>query len=473
MTTIEYILSVDRKSHDNLMTDEERFAAESAMESLSIKELETLSQMLNKEKVLYIKCSEMKNGLVKEPFPYYDPCTYYPYRAKMESFDCLLTWVRDKVKGKLSYAKRILVKNFEGYSYSQQIQILKILLDQAPSDRRFAYKQLFLCWDDQMKDDVVESWKRFHDDECARLITHFFPTAFIKDNLRELSVPRNYYTLCRRLGRESWFKPKRVLFPEDITVRYYLEAMAYTKYPISSAEAREILFRLVSVVIHSILINKEKEGIHGDVNYIPSITETTMAYYFDIRNCDFSQLPNMSRIFVCLCRMGLFGVVEDFIRWNYDLVEHYTMLKTIISPNKYLYGGACIIDILSVAWYLFPKDLAYMLDYESYEESTWLNSNWDVLLCPVPRKNKEESFRLEDKLRILSDDDFDWIPVRYRPDTNCAFMEFNDSEQHYTSEEEQIRIANANPTLCFCEDISLCEGFSKNKTSILDFDAPY
>ena len=116
MTGIDYILNADRNNKNGTLTDEEKSTADSTLRSLSVDEVDTLYQPLDEDSVFYELCSCMQ----KHPnrffrLSYYDPSSYEPYRRKTESFDCLLKWAKERVKGKMSYAKRILCANFEGY----------------------------------------------------------------------------------------------------------------------------------------------------------------------------------------------------------------------------------------------------------------------------------------------------------------------------------------------------------------------
>ena len=340
-------------------------------------------------------------------------------------------------------------------SYSQQIKILKVLLFLAPSDRRFAYKRLFSLWDKNMTDEIAECWKQFHDNDCANLITRLLPLEFIRENIESLSLPRNYYTLCRRLGNEPWFKPRKELFPDDITVRYYLEAMAYTQYPISNAEAREILFMMVSVAMHSILLNESADGMDERewLFRLDDRIQHNMSEWFDIRNCSFMNMYCLGIILSLLCKMGCYEAVEEFTRWNNSLADHYARLKTLMPYYSYYSPGAYFINVLSVAWYLFPKDLSYMLDYSSYICGTRLNKNWDILLHVVPRKLiKKLPVTLENSLRKLSNDDFDVERLRENMalDSN-SIIAYNNTE-FYVCKEEARRVILANPALLFPSD---------------------
>ena len=208
---------------------------------------------------------------------------YRPLGPKRESFDCLLNWVSERKKGKLTYAKTILTENFRGYSDYQQKKILKVFLQQAYGYRKFAYFKLYANWDEKMIPHVLQCWKKFHDDTCGWLIIRLFPTDVVKEISKELATPRNFYLLCKRLGKELPFYPDKELFSEYISIVDYLDAISHTRYSITSDEAEGLIYFIVSVVMYGLSCDHEFYGKYpGGILELPDGSEATTKNYFRI-----------------------------------------------------------------------------------------------------------------------------------------------------------------------------------------------
>jgi len=302
---------------------------------------------------------------------------------KQESFDTLLKWVVERKRGKLSYAKQILTGGFYYYSYSQQVKIVKAFLSQSLSDRRFAYSKLYGLWDESFVDVVKQAWNEFHDEECGWLITRFFPKDFLVENLDALSTPYNYFFLCKRLGQEEWFVPVKDKFKSNITIVQYLEAVSMTRHPIAEEEAWELLYRMVSVAIYAHLANNERrETRMGPIMVDETGHDMTMSYWFRFPEFLIYKNDNFKEVLVYLCLMGLQNTVRDFCTWCDSVKATFSDVAGPLTPSNPNVTGK---KFLSVIIDVFPDKFRYMLEYETFQNQTWLNRRWLIMLRPQRR----------------------------------------------------------------------------------------
>lgn len=311
---------------------------------------------------------------------------------KRESFDTLLKWAVERRRGKVRYAKDILTGGFYYYSYSQQVKIVKAFLFLSLSDRRFAYRKLYGLWDESFVDVVKRAWNEFHDEECGWLITRFFPKEFLVKNLDALSTPYNYYYLCKRLGQEEWFFPVRDKFKSNITIAQYLEAVSMTRHPITEDEAKELLYRMVSVAIYANLANNERiETRLGEIMIDETGHDLTMSYWFRCPEFLIYKNDNFKEVLVYLCLMGLKDTVKDFCTWCDSVKAKFSDIVGPLTPSNPDVTGR---KFLSVLIDIFPDKFRYMLEYETFQKQTWLNRRWRIMLQPQKRKEYGSEIRM-------------------------------------------------------------------------------
>ena len=399
MDILKYIKEVASKP----MSEYNREALAFMLASLSSNERDKIQNAIDSEKLREIyKC---RTSFLSEDFiKYYDPKEYKSSINKTEPFEVLLRWTVERTEGKLSAAKRILKHYFYGYSTEQQVKIIKALLLQARSDRRFAYQKIFAQWNEELADDILACWNEFHDEECATLITRLFPTEIIKDNLIELSIPSNYYTLCKRVGAEPWFKIDVNKFPDGISIFRYLEAVALAKASIETNEAEELLYRMISVAAFSSITDVEDPNkVPYEVRLKESRLDMSSTKNYFYLFPDLIYVARTREILSYLSIMGLHDVVNNFLLWRSTVEDHYLRMKKVYKEEDKYYGK----EILSLIYYLFPTKYKYMLEFEEHSRYTWLNTRWDVLKNrkerPVPLK---ETYKIEDYIIKFSESDF-------------------------------------------------------------------
>lgn len=143
---------------------------------------------------------------------------------------------------KKAEARKELNRRFEYLDYSQQIKILLAHLNSVSNDRRWAYTRLIDYWEPCFIAPVLKLWETHHEPRCSWPLVHHFPKEYIIEHLDELtSIPRNYYFICLRFGRDNDFNiDKTKLAPYDL-----IRVASKTGMPLSYDEVMKCLFSII------------------------------------------------------------------------------------------------------------------------------------------------------------------------------------------------------------------------------------
>lgn len=111
----------------------------------------------------------------------------------------------DKSGGKVTKSRNEIEWRFKALDWRYQKQILFAFLQSGKSDRDWAYRKLFVFWDDCFMPVLQELWEKYHEERLTWLIIRYFPIEFLKRNYEKLSVGRNYFFLCNRMFDDKDF----------------------------------------------------------------------------------------------------------------------------------------------------------------------------------------------------------------------------------------------------------------------------
>ena len=147
----------------------------------------------------------------------------------------------DKKGGKIVESRKDIEWRFNGLDWRYQKQILLAFLESGKSDRAWAYKKLFVYWDDCFIPVLQELWERYNEETLTWLIIRYFPIDFLKNNYDRLNEGRNYYYLCSRLfDTEGFVVDKSRLNECDlIRIRHLLGET------VTLGEVKDLFFLLV------------------------------------------------------------------------------------------------------------------------------------------------------------------------------------------------------------------------------------
>ena len=147
----------------------------------------------------------------------------------------------DKSGGKVTASRNEIEWRFNALDWKYQKQILFAFLQSGMSDRKWAYKKLFAFWDDCFVHVLKDLWELHHERELAWLIIQFFPSGYLKQNMKEFSEGRNYYFLYQRLRED----PDFVLDKTRLNEADLLSVMIETGEIITDDDIRDMFYMII------------------------------------------------------------------------------------------------------------------------------------------------------------------------------------------------------------------------------------
>ena len=119
--------------------------------------------------------------------------------------------------------------------------------------------------------------------------------------------------------------------------------------------------------------------------------EQSVSYWFRFSEFLVYKNYNFKEVMVYLCLMGLQDVVKDFCSWCDSIKDKFVEIVGPLVPSNPDVTGK---KFLSVIIDLFPDDYRYMLEYDSFQVNTWLNSRWQIMLQPQKRTKDGRDIRM-------------------------------------------------------------------------------
>lgn len=138
----------------------------------------------------------------------------YEKRKHNRPISVVIKGYLDKSGGKVTESRNEIEWRFKALDWHYQKQILFAFLQSGKSDRDWAYRKLFVFWDDCFIPILQELWEKYHDERLTWLIIRYFPIEFLKRNYEKLNVGRNYYFLCSRMFDDKDFVVDKTQFNE-------------------------------------------------------------------------------------------------------------------------------------------------------------------------------------------------------------------------------------------------------------------
>ena len=260
----------------------------------------------------------------------------------------------DKSGGKVTASRNEIEWRFNALDWKYQKQILFAFLQSGMSDRKWAYKKLFAFWDDCFIPMLKELWKLHHDRELAWLIIQFFPSDYLKQNMKEFSEGRNYYFLYQRLREDPDFALDRTKLNEaDL-----LSVMNETGEIITNDDIWDMFY---------MIIYKLCKGVYKFGAY------KVMAY-------DDKEPPLITMFDSSIVRLML-GVIANKLE-RYELVEEL---------RKWM------LHVSSILW----KEYGYSYNYGTNKERHEILSNHCMKYIPQKYKDVWDTFDNNNQQQFL------------------------------------------------------------------------
>ena len=222
------------------------------------------------------------------------------------------------------------------------------------SDRKWAYKKLYAFWDDCFIPSLKEVWELHHDIELAWIIIQFFPSNYLKKNIKEFSKGRNYYFLYHRLRED----PDFVLDKTKLNEADLLSVMIETGEIITDGDIRDMFY---------IIIYKLCKGVYKFGAYI-------------IITCDDQEPPLLTMFESPIVRIMLEIITVKLKK--YELAEE--LRKWMVSVSNALW-----------------KEYGYSYNYGSNEERHDILSNHCMKFIPQEYKDEWDTFDKNNQQQFL------------------------------------------------------------------------
>lgn len=165
----------------------------------------------------------------------------YKKRAHNRPISTVIKDYLDKSGGKVTVSRNEIEWRFNALDWKYQKQILFAFLQSGMSDRKWAYKKLYAFWDDCFIPSLKELWELYHERELAWLIIQFFPSGYLKQNVKDFCEGRNYFFLYERLRENSDF----VLDKTKLNEADLLSVMIETDEIITDDDIKDMFYMII------------------------------------------------------------------------------------------------------------------------------------------------------------------------------------------------------------------------------------
>lgn len=153
----------------------------------------------------------------------------------------LLKWYADKGSGKVTDARKEILRRFDYLDWRVQKRIALAFLQGGKSDREWAYRKIYRLWDKCFQEPVRRLWEEHHENMCAWSVIKYFPMDYVKANAEQLEEVNGYYHLCMRLAEEADY----VIDRSKLKGGEYLAVMNNCHRKVSEVAAKDIFFQSV------------------------------------------------------------------------------------------------------------------------------------------------------------------------------------------------------------------------------------
>ena len=117
----------------------------------------------------------------------------------------LLQLFIDKKSRKVSMAAKELCERFSYLMYDEQKKILHAMLESGCKTYRYwAYRKLFVHWDEEFAECICHLWEKHKEESCAWVLMEHGPIEYLKHHTDELAR-YGYWRICLQLANDTDF----------------------------------------------------------------------------------------------------------------------------------------------------------------------------------------------------------------------------------------------------------------------------
>lgn len=162
----------------------------------------------------------------------------------------------NKKSGKVSSSRDEIKWRFNALDWRYQKQILYAFLQSGCSDREWAYKKLYVVWDDCFIPVLQDLWELYHEKTLSWLVISFFPIDYLKQEIDNLCEGRNYFFLCQRMADDKDFVIDKTKLNElDLLIVERERGVS-----ISDGDVKDLFFLLIYKLCKGIYSFDERNG---------------------------------------------------------------------------------------------------------------------------------------------------------------------------------------------------------------------
>ena len=279
----------------------------------------------------------------------------YKEYKKNRSIESVIKYFANKERGRVVESRKEIQKRFAFQDWTVQKKILSLFLQSGKSDREWALTRAFQMWDDSFQEQVRQLWDEYHEERCSWVIIRHFPIEYIKEHMESLSAGRNYFFICRRLGKDMGIIERDRMSDLD-----YLTLLDETGESLDSKEAIDIVFKCV----HTLCTDK--------------------VGYFDIPNVVHSSIVSMMnfssirKALYHLRNIGLDDVADDFERWNDGVIERI--------QNSEEYDNLCKKVMDDQAYRIEATGICFIYSYKALDDKYKKSTDPSIQNMKMPLK---------------------------------------------------------------------------------------
>lgn len=302
----------------------ERLTCEIKIKSLSEEELDTLQQELKKHPRAFAFLEPVLAEVTQRQ--HFLRLKEEQRLHRNEPVLELLTLYADKKSGRVGDSRKKLQQRYAFMSYSEQVLVMKAMLQGPKTDREWCYNTLRKHWSDDFASDILSLWEEYHEERCGWLVTRNCSVEVIREHIDQLSYDSNYYALCKRLVSEPWFPiDKEKLRFNCGSDEKYLFILSQRRPALDEKEAMEFVYKkIVGAIFHN------DTDTYADDRFLNR--ELSNQYFSCIygkpeSNFYMSDLKGMDKILASLCAMGFESAVSRFIEDDQKIHDDFFKIR--------------------------------------------------------------------------------------------------------------------------------------------------
>lgn len=290
-----------------------------------------------------------------------------------ESVDTLFDWLKTR-KGWVSVIKRELKRRFDYMDWMEQVKVMRLFLFKTKTDREWCYKRMRRWWNDEIIEDLMACWEKYHDELAAEAVARYAPMDFVM--LHESELARlSPADLCLRTGKLEYLA-------DDLSsprkLYSYIHVLSKLGQRLSYDNQKMLLYRAVAFDLLAYAYDL--------------FSVTTASYHF---------YGNLTSFLIsAFGKMGCADIIVEYEMWRNDCLD---AAESVISLKIWPSEGRAFICKNAIKLKTFVTHLPIVCDNIRilHEVLTEKMNRDDLDKIVNPTKNEEEQMWVLYNLRDI------------------------------------------------------------------------